>query len=360
MKPTLTIIPSISIHPDRVCRFNQVSWEPCRPSRNHFSHLKLFNDDSLVAPISKYSARALSIINSDRKAKGLVSIQAKRKMIKALDYMLLITSNKSAFARMSGKEFNFKIAFITLTLPSEQIHVDKTIKNQCLNQFLIEIQRFYKVRNYLWRAERQENGNLHFHVLIDRFIDWSEMRDRWNRIINKLGYVDRYQAKMKEYYRGGFRKSNNKNDKRPVKQQYKAYLANHRSDFRSPNSTDIHSIKRITNIKQYVSKYMTKTHDVNNSVNVEASQNPFESGRIWGCNHELSNIQGARCEIDNVLSRELEILESVPEIKRVHDTYFSVYYVNFQDLSGIRSRGLFNLFCKYLIQKFNYNVQLLT
>ena len=101
--------------------------------------------------------------------------------MKSLDYLLLMANPIRAQSNFSGRCFTFKMAFITLSLSSTQIHSDNEIKEKCLNQFLIEIRKRYRVKNYIWRAEKQKNGNIHFHVVIDKFIAWSELRDRWNQ-----------------------------------------------------------------------------------------------------------------------------------------------------------------------------------
>ena len=66
----------------------------------------------------------------------------------------------------------YKLTFITLTLPSKQIHSDNEIKSKCLNQFLIELKKNHSVSRYIWKAEKQENNNIHFHIIADKFIKW--------------------------------------------------------------------------------------------------------------------------------------------------------------------------------------------
>ncbi|MCS7020181.1 MAG: hypothetical protein RMJ87_14205, partial [Cytophagales bacterium] len=79
---------------------------------------------------------------------------------------------------------------ITLTLSSEQKHDDRTIKKVLLNHFLTELRENHNVEHYYWVAETQENGNIHFHVLIDVYIDKQKLSSIWNRIQAKLGYTE--------------------------------------------------------------------------------------------------------------------------------------------------------------------------
>ena len=88
-----------------------------------------------------------------------ISSQATRKIGKAVDYLVFFATNKKIQSSANGKALNFKIAFITLTLSSNQIHSDNEIKSKLLNQFIIEAKKKWKIKNYVWRAEKQENGN---------------------------------------------------------------------------------------------------------------------------------------------------------------------------------------------------------
>src|SRR4030066_1242009 len=145
MKPQLILIPNGTSHPDRIITYNQVNWYPHKPTR------ELTPFESVMK-----SKRLENLKKTENKTNGKISKQASRKLRKALDYLLLLSTDKKVESKYSGKYFNFKIAFITLTLPSKQIHPDNEIKSKCLNSFLIELTRLYKVKNYIWRSELQK------------------------------------------------------------------------------------------------------------------------------------------------------------------------------------------------------------
>ena len=175
-----------------------------------------------------------------------------------------------------------------------------------------------------------------FTLLIDKFIPWYEMRNRWNRIINKLGYVDEFQK-----------------------------LHNHRT----PNSTDIHSTRKIKNIVKYVTKYLTKnektTQENTRTPDQEANENQLQesqaypsTGRIWSCSQNLSGLKGYQSEIDSELDAEMTKIYKDNTIRRFKDTYYSVFYINFADLQAKGYIHLFTYFSDYLINTLNYNHQL--
>jgi len=178
---------------------------------------------------------------------GLLSESAKKKLKKAIQLIVAIAQPKEAMNFKSGKLFKFKLNFITLTLPSPQKTVsDKEIKH-CLDNWIKRAKRKHNLKSYVWRAERQENGNLHFHIITDTYIHYEKIRNDWNSVINALGFVDRFVEK-----------NGNK----------------------IPNSTDVHSIKKIKNLSQYFVKYMSKKH--------KEGEAPIE-GKVWDCSANLKS-----------------------------------------------------------------------
>lgn len=357
MKPELTIIPKISIHPDRINIYNELHWSPARPSKNDNPLNSEYQFDKDGNIIENHNSKIAHIINSKRKSNGIVSKQAAKKMSKASDYLLLLSGTKKSVNHKSGKVFKFKVAFVTLTLPSAQIHDDKEIINTCLNQFLIEIKKYYHVKNYIWRAEKQKNGNIHFHLLIDKFIPYQELRDRWNRVLSKLGYIQRYRDEQRRWHSNGFRPRPNLYPTWSKAKQLEAYLRGSKIHWSSPNTTDIHSVRNIQNVKAYIQKYMTKTETQFKIKGTNIEIPIYQTGRIWGCNRELSKIKGATSEIDSILEEELKLIMSVRESKVFQGDYFTVIYFDINLLKSFPKVQLFKLFSQYLFEKFGYSFQ---
>lgn len=380
METTLTLIPKCSIHPGQINIYNEIQWEPQKPTR--------YNADG-----TEFENRQVykHLLNSNRSANGKVSKIAKRKMTRALNYLLLLTNEKTIYQNYSGRIFKFKIAFITLTLPSKQKHTDNEIKNLCLNSLIIELKKYYHIRHYIWRAEKQENGNIHFHLLVDKFIPYQNLRDRWNRIINKLGYVDRYREEQINWHQNGFKVRTELLKTWPKDKQQQAYNRNSKLHWNSPNSTDIHSIQKIRNIKLYITKYITKQPDFKTKLktnksgaktapNLKHKVNPAEGnrqaliskrrkrqklqrnlkvhGRIWGCDNELTKIKGAQSILDGDLKDEIDILVNSPGVKVINDTYYTIIFFDFKELEKLSTSRLYQLFMKYILDTFDHSLQL--
>lgn len=314
----------LSIHPDRI---------------NFYTTLQRF------AP--KKSHRFDKIKMPDSNAHGnKVSQQARRRISKAIDYLIFLSTDKKLPATTHGKALNFKISFVTLTLSSTQTHSDNEIKEKCLNQFFVEARKKWHVKNYLWRAEKQINGNIHFHILTDRFIPWSELRDVWNRIQNKLGYVDVYRQQMLDFHSGGFKVRDQLLKKWSYKNQLKAYKEGSRSDWHNPNSTDIHSLRFVNNCKAYVLKYAAKDE-----------KNGNLQGRLWGCNFELSNIPGGVLIVDSGVSSEMDSLVKAIQPEAYYGEHFCVFSITVNDLIKHGSKLCLAAFQGFLYEHFNFRWQ---
>ncbi len=238
---------------------------------------------------------------------GLISFKAKKRLNSAVDWMLAQSDPKRYYSKEHKRHFSFRLNFLTLTLSSAQIHSDNEIKQRLLNNFLTQLRQKWGVRNYIWKAEAQLNGNIHFHIVCDKFIPWWQLRQCWNRIQNNLGYVDRF-----------------------------AEVHGHHD----PNSTDVHKLKKILNLGAYFVAELTKQskgclytpikqvdgkfQPIFNPVDIEL--NPISDfkayrviqGKIWGLSTSLSRIRAATLVIYGRVEREMNLI-----ISRFKDRHFS-------------------------------------
>jgi hypothetical protein len=181
----------------------------------------------------------------DNAHEGKVSYKGRKNLEKCISWLLYLSKPKRVFCSESGKAFTFQINFITLTLPAKQQHPDKEITSRCLKNFLDVCRKYINLENYIWRAEAQANGNIHFHLVTDKFIPFNDLRKWWNQSVELLGYVSAFEKKWKH---------------------------------RNPNSVDVHSVKHIKRIASYLSKYMSKE-------------------RAFSCIGELRKIKGEFVEV---------------------------------------------------------------
>ncbi len=248
-----TLIPYYSLQPDSLTIFARPE-ETFRTERQKNTNINLENNEN------KYNE---------------LSFHARKRLQKSINYMLYMTKEKEiSGSKLISKNLNteiethkakkrttkikYKITFVTLTLSAKQHNTDEEIKTHLLNYFLRFLREKKQVDLYIWKAEKQENGNIHFHILTNKYIKWQEIRTEWNKLQNKKGfeYVNLYQKNMLEFFKEGFKLF--PNDERPADIQREAYEKNKLNNWTDPNSTDIHAIYKIKNVGAYMSKYMSK------------------------------------------------------------------------------------------------------
>ncbi|MCF6184303.1 MAG: hypothetical protein L3J56_06700 [Bacteroidales bacterium] len=249
-------IPSYSLSPDKITLFERIEWYGFSDKqRKSFENLK--NNESKYNELSSNARkRLLTSVNYLLYLSKEKNISGFKKTSKQIaDNEILIEKESRGASKTKVK---FKLTFITLTLSAKQVHSDKEITRTLLGSFLDSLRRKWKVDQYIWKAEKQENGNIHYHILTNKFIHWEEIREVWNRIQNKDGfnYVDKYSSKMQKFFKNGFKKF--PGDKRSEATQRKAYEVNKKTNWTNPNSTDIHALYKVKNVAAYIAKYVSK------------------------------------------------------------------------------------------------------
>ncbi|MDA3879131.1 MAG: hypothetical protein PF436_01965 [Prolixibacteraceae bacterium] len=106
---------------------------------------------------------------------------------------ILEHNNKST---VKGYRDRKRLIFVTLTLSASQRHDDVTIKRKILKPFLRILREKHGFENYIWKAEKQQNGNIHFHLIADRYIKKELLTETWNKCQNALNYIDRFESKF--------------------------------------------------------------------------------------------------------------------------------------------------------------------
>lgn len=133
-------------------------------------------------------------LKTDRKKayQGEQSISSINRVKECLYTWCYSIAEGNKFNKSRGINKKIQLVMATLTLSSKQVHSDKDIKSKILEPFIKRLKYNYDIVNYFWRAEPQDNGNIHFHLVIDKFVDKIDLQNYWNNCQNKLGYVDRY------------------------------------------------------------------------------------------------------------------------------------------------------------------------
>ena len=212
-------------------RYWRISYKPRvavlmrEPSRNNF-RLKNLQGSQAIGDLANQH-------------QGLISQNAKSKMMNAILWLDAQAMYKWCYSKKTESFFRWRLNFIHLTLPTQANHTDKFIK-KLLNQFFLYAFRKTGMRSYVWKAEPQERGEIHFHITSDCFIWKTTLQNIWNGILRKHGLLGTHE---------------------------------------NPPSTRVHPTHNIKNMCAYLIKYMTKNDKHRRTI----------SGRLWGASRNLSS-----------------------------------------------------------------------
>jgi len=242
-------------------------------------YFSLYSDRIVIHPriftgISKRKYNSKSLKNlKKKKFAGQISKTQKLIIKKRLTAWLTSIEIKNNQNKNSFTQHKHYPVFITLTLSASQQHSDQEIKKRLLDQIIKVLKRKYKITEYFWRAEKQKNGNIHFHLIVDKYVDYKELKKEWNKIQNKLNYINRFAD---------------------------VFL------HRNPNSVDVRSAEQVKNFVNYVLKYCLKDE-----------KNQVVEGRVFGMSDNLREIGVYQNVLDGQLSAEILRYEKY--------NYFKVY-----------------------------------
>ena len=222
--------------------------------------------------------------------------------------------------------------FATLKLPSKQEHTSDFITKNCLNQLFVEIAKKQDFKNYVWRLEYQKNGNLHYHIATDTYIDFFWLQFTWNRILNKYGYVDAYTRKFAQMDFATYRKMFSKNDNTDFETLQERYAKGCREKWTQPNSVDVKAVFGQNNIAFYISKYMSKSKEDKEQVVLPVCEDNSKNSRLWFCSRSLS-----ACKTLNDIREAMDIdifgiLSKCPDVVKQYHDYCIVIYFDFSKL----------------------------
>jgi hypothetical protein len=149
-----------------------------------------------------------------------LSRNAAMKMKRALTWLVASAERKYVYEKKHSQKVPWRVNMITLTVPKQADTTDYKLK-RILNAWLKWACYDSGLTNYVWRAEVQKRGDLHFHIISDCYIHYTTVKHSWNRLLRRHGLLNGHEE---------------------------------------PNSTDIHAVldSKVKNLSAYVVDYMMK------------------------------------------------------------------------------------------------------
>ena len=213
---------------------------------------------------------------------GLLSKSAERLILERLTAWFNVCDAYNSLP-VSVRGYHFKkLVFITLTLSEKQCMSDMDIKAKLLDMFLDRLLTTFGKYEYFWRAEKQKNGNIHFHLILDLYIDKLQLRSIWNGVQDYYGLLDNFE---KKYHH------------------------------KNPNSTDIKLINSKTGGIGYISKYVQKQKD-----------EVLVQGRLYSFSKGLVHLKIPMIIIDSYVSYFIDKCKSLFQHTVIQKDYFVGIY----------------------------------
>lgn len=216
---------------------------------------------------------------------GRVSAPVAKRIFKKVDLLLQISPTSNVFNRVINKTQTFKLVFITLTISSYYKSVShKVLQRECLKPLLLWLKRSKGVKSYVWKAEMTKAGTIHYHLVTNKFIEYDQLRDVWNRHLNRLGLLDR----QKELYGS-----------------------------KNANSTDIKAARSSKSVRNYVRKYLSKSNEDDQRID----------GKVWDCSVNLKRANQYTDFLEDYTIDRLESAVKSGAIERKNFDYSTIFIV---------------------------------
>lgn len=202
-----------------------------------------------VENLSQYAKRLNSInINQlrglqSKKYTGTIKQGTKRRMTRAIELLCQIATTRRLYSKTAKRMINHRLSFITLTISQAENITARAAYDSCLGPFLKYLRDSCQCNTYIWKAEIQKRGQIHYHITTPSYIHYKALRDKWNYLQRKAGFLDSYFQTHGHY---------------------------------DANSTDVHGVHHVKNLPNYLLKEFKKTY-----------QNPETTGKVWDCSLNL-------------------------------------------------------------------------
>lgn len=229
-------------------------------------------------------------LSAERTYSGEITKHAKRRLARAVSLLNQSSIWRKVQPSWQKSPIDFKLSFLTLTIPDDNQISGKEAYQVLLKPFLRKCKSKFGLNSYIWKAELQARGQLHYHITSNCFMEYSQVQQVWNNIVESAGFMDNFKAKY---------------------------------GHNSPHSTEIRAVKNVKNIEAYLVKYISKSDDAGRSI----------GGKVWGCS---DNLKGASYFSEVFSSANEKAIEMLVDAKQaVFEAFERFSIVRFLEASPV-------------------------
>ena len=219
---------------------------------------------------------------------GELRTGTKKRLTRCIDLLVQTTKTRHQWNPVTQRETQHRLSFITLTIHQGRNLTAQEAYKKVFVHFIQWMRRTMKVKTYVWKAEFQKRGQIHYHITTPSFIHYQEIRDKWNNLQQQAGLLAEYYAKKGHY---------------------------------DPNSTDIHSVKHVKNLSSYLKKEFAK-----------CIQNQKTTGKVWDCSQNLKSSRYFTLEVTPEQEKALLRLDDQKKIGEITLDQCTVFTGKTEDL----------------------------
>lgn len=250
---------NVKISSTKACTYFEYAEDPNYPSKSRWKTGKTI-DNHVKGKFSKGSSKRLSdiIVN----------------WVSVID----ATEFRKGYSKPRIGKY---MKFLTLTLSATQYMSDLEVRREMLNPLIRDLKKYNNLKTYAYCSEAQKNGNIHFHLIVDKFIPWQDIRKYWNRIQATKCYINIFENSHKH---------------------------------RNPNSIDIHKWNKIKSPVAYLLKYFTKDQNRRKVY-----------GHLWGCSDNLKKLVPYRTDVCSGIAQILNRLVKDQSVFIFKHDFFTLF-----------------------------------
>lgn len=270
-------------------------WTIGRPSLIITRNYAVWRFNSRKISVKEKNENLLHVNAQKTEYNGFMSKATVSKVTKMLDGWL------SALIKFNKKQVNKELyskrlpVFLTLTIQPSILVEHNFAKRELLMRFIDQLKLNYGVKHYFWRAELQQNSQIHFHLIVDHYIPKFKVQHDWNKLVyHTLGFSEFFTEKQ----------------------------------FLKFPSTHLKGVDDVKNFVQYVTKYCTKI-----------DENGVVSGRLWGCSDELRNIKNFEIDFTPLVARTFGNYIEKSKTEKKEGSGYIMYF----------NRGMLTHLSKYVV-----------
>jgi len=265
----------------------------------------------------KTTKSSIKNIGNNKSYAGVINSHTQRRIRKAVNVLVQISDWQRIFNPVTENYFDFKLTFITLTVSdSTKLLTGKEGYQLLLKPMLQHLKRVHKMESFVWKAELQSNGQIHYHITTNVFIHHLLIRNKWNSLQKKVGLLD-------------------------------SFIDKYGHD--NPNSTDIHKVYNDDMIEAYLEKYISKsqqsnpittanTHNDNTNDNdaclgammsgYPSNYNAEQSvgGKVWDCSYNLKKAKLFTVDFTAQVESAILTIDKKEGVKEFTTDYFTILY----------------------------------